>query len=267
MERNRRSWAVGVLAGLLFMSGCAGTEDAIPRMSIEVIDTRPHDPMAFTQGLEVEGDILYEGTGLPGASSVRASRLTTGVELARADLPAPYFGEGITLTGATSTEVPHTEAILWQLTWQDGVAISRDPVTLAERGRVRYDGEGWGLCAQAGRLVMSDGTDRLTFRDPVTFAPNGSVRLTSRNSSRLNELECAADGSVYANVWPTDTILRIDPDSGRILATIDAAGLLPATVRATTDTLNGIAQLPGTDRFLITGKNWPTMFEVRFTSS
>lgn len=145
------------------------------------------------------------------------------------------------------------------------MAIARDPATLAERGRASYDGEGWGLCSRDGRLVMSDGTDRLTFRDPVTFAPTGSVALTSWNNARLNELECAADGSVYANAWPTDTILRIDPESGHVLAAIEAAGLLPATARAGTDALNGIAQLPGTDRFLITGKNWPTMFEVRFT--
>ncbi|UAK34497.1 glutaminyl-peptide cyclotransferase [Nocardia asteroides] len=255
MERNRRSLAIGVLVGLLVSSGCGSPEDTTPRMNIEVVSTRPHDPTAFTQGLEIDGDVLYEGTGLAGASRVRASRLATGEELAEAALPAPYFGEGITVAGAT----------LWQLTWHDGVAIARDPATLAERGRVSYDGEGWGLCAMGGRLVMSDGTDRLTFRDPVTFAPVGSVELTSRNDARLNELECASDGTVYANDWPTDTILRIEPDSGTVLAAADAAGLLPATARAGADALNGIAQLPGTDRFLITGKNWPTIFEVRFT--
>jgi glutamine cyclotransferase len=254
MKRNRRALAIGVLVGLLVAAGCGPADESTPRMNIEVLGTRPHDPKAFTQGLEIDGDILYEGTGLTGASSVRASRLATGAELARTELPAPYFGEGITLAGTT----------LWQLTWHDGVAIARDPATLAERGRVSYDGEGWGLCAGAGRLIMSDGTDRLTFRDPATFAPTGSIELTSHNGARLNELECAADGSVYANDWPTDTILRIDPDSGAVLGTADAAGLLPATERAEADALNGIAQLPGTDRFLITGKNWPTMFEVRF---
>ncbi|MEV6320963.1 glutaminyl-peptide cyclotransferase [Nocardia sp. NPDC051787] len=255
MERNRRRLAISVLVGLLVVGGCGAAEDPPPRMKIEIVGTRPHDRQAFTQGLEVRGGILYEGTGLAGASSVRASRLATGEELARAELPAPYFGEGITIADAT----------LWQLTWHDGVAIARDPATLAERGRARYEGEGWGLCFRNGRLVMSDGTDRLTFRDPVTFAATGSVTLTSWNKARLNELECAADGSVYANDWPTDTILRIDPESGHVSAAIDATGLLPATARAGADALNGIAQLPGTDRFLITGKNWPTMFEVRFT--
>lgn len=114
---------------------------------------------------------------------------------------------------------------------------------------------------------MSDGSAGLTFRDPVTFAPTGSVALTSHTSARLNELECAEDGSVYANSWPTDQILRIDPESGRVLAVIDTAGLLSAAERAQTDVLNGIAQIPGTDRFLITGKYWPTVFEVRFVPS
>ncbi len=253
----QRSLAIGISVGLLLAAGCSATADATPRMTIELVGTRPHDPTAFTQGLEAHGDILYESTGLSGASSIRASRLTTGEQVARADLPAPYFGEGITRADTT----------LWQLTWRDEVAIARDPATLAEQHRVHYDGEGWGLCTRAGRLVMSDGSDRLVFRDPLTFAPTGSVRLSSRNDARLNELECATDGSVYANVWPTDTILRLDPDSGRVLASIDASGLLPPTSRAGAGVLNGIAQVPGTDRFLITGKNWPTIFEVRFVSS
>ncbi|MEV4237253.1 MULTISPECIES: glutaminyl-peptide cyclotransferase [unclassified Nocardia] len=254
MECNRRSLAVVVLVSLLGITGCGGSDDAVPRLHIEVVGTRPHDPRAFTEGLEVAGNVLYESTGMPGASDVRATDLTTGNELTRTGLPAPYFGEGVTKAGAT----------LWQLTWQNRVAIARDPATLAERTRASYDGEGWGLCTRADKLVMSNGTDTLTFRDPVTFAPTGTVTLTSRNRVELNELDCAADGSVYANSYPTDEILRIDPETGHVLAVIDAHGLLPAPARAGTDVLNGIAQLPGTDHFLITGKYWPTIFEVRF---
>lgn len=246
--------AVIVLVSLLGITGCGGSGDDPPRLHIEVVGTRPHDPRAFTQGLEVDGTVLYESTGMTGASGVRVSDLTSGNELTRSELPAPYFGEGVTKAGAT----------LWQLTWRDRVAIARDPVTLAERTRVSYDGEGWGLCTRADRLVMSNGTDTLTFRDPVTFAPTGTVTLTTRNRAKLNELDCAADGSVYANAYLTDEILHIDPETGRVLGVIDASGLLPATVRAGTDVLNGIAQLPGTDHFLITGKYWPTIFEVRF---
>ncbi|MFF3227625.1 glutaminyl-peptide cyclotransferase [Nocardia suismassiliense] len=254
MKRNRRSLAIGVLVGLVIWSGCGAAEEPSPTMNIEVVATRSHDPRAFTQGLEIHGEVLYEGTGLSGASSVRATNLSTGVELARADLPAPFFGEGITLAGDT----------LWQLTWQNHIAFARDPHTLAEVGRASYEGEGWGLCTRAGRLVMSNGTDTLTFRDPVTFAPTGSIRLTSNHNARLNELDCAEDGSVYANDWPSDRILRIDPDSGQVLAVIDAGALLPHLTRTSEDTLNGIAQIPGTDRFLLAGKNWPTTFEVRF---
>ncbi|MEU0501905.1 glutaminyl-peptide cyclotransferase [Nocardia sp. NPDC005998] len=254
MERNRRSLAVIVLISLLGLTGCRGSGDDPPRLRIEVVDTRPHDPRAFTEGLEVDGTVLYESTGMPGASRVRATDLTTGDELTGVELPAPYFGEGVSKAGD----------ILWQLTWQDRVAIARDPVTLAERSRVSYEGEGWGLCTRAGRLVMSNGSDTLTFRDPLTFAPTGTVTLTTHNNVHLNELDCAADGSIYANSYPTDEILRIDPETGAVLAVIDASGLLPATVRAGTDVLNGIAQLPGTDHFLITGKYWPTIFEVRF---
>ncbi|WP_433196037.1 glutaminyl-peptide cyclotransferase [Nocardia sp. CA-107356] len=254
MERNRRSLAVVVLVSLLGITGCGGSGDDPPRLRIEVIGTRPHDVKAFTEGLEVDGTVLYEGTGMPGASSVRAVDLNTGDELTRVDLPAPYFGEGVTKAGAT----------VWQLTWQDRVAIARDPATLTERSRASYDGEGWGLCTRAGRLVMSNGSDTLTFRDPVSFAPTGTVTITGRNRVHLNELDCAADGSIYANSYPTDEILRIDPETGGVLAVIDASGLLPATVRAGTDVLNGIAQLPGTDHFLVTGKYWPTIFEVRF---
>ncbi|MCM6773030.1 glutaminyl-peptide cyclotransferase [Nocardia sp. CDC159] len=258
MERKRRAWAA---AGLILLaavvsataSGCGESEDT-PRWRVEVIATRPHDRTAFTEGLEIDGTTLYESTGLIGKSGLRATDLTTGEQRARTELPGQLFGEGITKAGDT----------IWQITWKDGLAIARDPRTFAERGRARYDGEGWGLCTRRDRIVMSDGSATLTFRDPLTFAATGSIRLTAHHDARLNELDCAADGSIYANAWPTDHILRIDPDSGAVLADIDASGLLTPAERANANELNGIAQLPGTDRFLITGKNWPTMFEVRF---
>ncbi|MEV0031720.1 glutaminyl-peptide cyclotransferase [Nocardia sp. NPDC050793] len=254
MERNPRALAIGVLLGSLLTGGCGDAEPEPPRLRIEVVGVRPHDPGAFTQGLEVDGDLLYEGTGLRGRSTVRATDLRTGAELARAELPEKYFGEGIARAGDT----------LWQLTWQDGVAFARDPVTLEARSQAAYQGEGWGLCTRDGRLVMSDGTNTLTFRDPVTFAPTGSVTLRDHGGAHLNELDCAVDGSVYANDYPTNRILRIDPDSGVVLGVADASALLTREQRAAADVLNGIAQLPGTDRFLITGKYWPAMFEVRF---
>ncbi|MFD9359638.1 glutaminyl-peptide cyclotransferase [Streptomyces sp. NPDC060031] len=224
-----------------------------------VRDTLPHDPRAFTQGLEFRGATLYESTGLVGESSVRAG-LPGKPPSRRVDLPAPYFGEGITLSRAK----------LWQLTWDDGIAIERDPVTLLERRRVSFRGEGWGLCHQriAGRerLVMSDGSDRLTFRDPDTFTATGgiNVRQDGAPATQLNELECAPDGSIYANVHMTDTILRIDPRTGTVTADIDATGLLAASERREDQQLNGIAAVPGTNTFLLTGKLWPHMFQVSF---
>ncbi|MBF6187096.1 MULTISPECIES: glutaminyl-peptide cyclotransferase [Nocardia] len=254
MERNRRSSAVAVLVGALVAAGCGRPADPAPRLRIEVVATRPHDRTAFTQGLEVAGGVLYEGTGLTGRSFVRATDLATGAELARADVPGEYFGEGITKAGAT----------LWQLTWRDGVAFARDPATLRVLREVRYEGEGWGLCTRGERLVMSDGSDTLTFRDPETFAVTGTRTLRDRRGARLNELDCAPDGSVYANDYPSNRILRIDPDTGEVTGVADTGGLLTRAERADADVPNGIAALPGTDRFLLTGKYWPTMFEVRF---
>ncbi|MBO0855135.1 MAG: glutaminyl-peptide cyclotransferase [Nocardia sp.] len=261
MKRQRRAAAAAVLivaTVLTTVTGCDSADHTLlehtPRLRVEVVSTRPHDRGAFTEGLEVDDGTLYEDTGLPGRSTLTATDLATGNRTARIALPDEFFGEGITRSGDT----------LWQLTYREGVAFARDPRTLAERRRVHYDGEGWGLCGRGDRLVMSNGGDALTFRDRETFAITGSVRLTSHHEVRLNELDCAADGSVYANSWATDHILRIDPDSGAVLADIDASGLLSPAQRAGADVLNGIAQLPGTDRFLITGKYWPTIFEVRF---
>jgi glutamine cyclotransferase len=223
---------------------------------VQVRDSLPHSREAFTQGLELHDGLLYEGTGRTGASTVTmgaAGRKPTH----RVALGPEFFGEGTTVTGDR----------LRQPTWRDGVAFERDADTLAERRRVRYDGEGRGLCAQPGRLVMSDGTATLVFRDPVTFAERGSVtvREGGRPPGRLNELECAADGSVYANVWPTDRILRMDPDSGAVIAAVDASGLLASSDRAAgAGVLNGITEIAGTGEFLITGKNWPRLFRVAF---
>lgn len=254
MERTLRASAAGVLVGALVATGCGQPQDPAPRLRVEVVGTRPHDREAFTQGLEVVGEVLYESTGLKGRSGVRATELATGAELAGAELSDDYFGEGIA----------HTGAILWQLTWREGVAFARDPETLRVLREVRYEGEGWGLCARGGTLVMSDGSDTLTFRDPDTFEVRTTLRLRDRENANLNELDCAPDGFVYANDYPSSRVLRIDPDTGEVTGVADLGGLLTRAERADADVANGIAALPGTDRFLVTGKYWPTVFEVRF---
>lgn len=224
-----------------------------------MLDTRPHDRTSFTQGFELVDGVLYEGTGMVGASAMLATDPRTGEARARVDLPVPFFGEGITVAGDR----------IWQLTWENGVAFERDRATLAERRQVRYEGEGWGICHDGERLLMSDGSDRLTVRDPASFDVLGEVRVTRDGEpvDNLNELECV-DGAVWANVWQTDEIVRIDPASGTVTAVVDASGLLAGHAKpddlGTADVLNGIAAVPGTDEFLITGKYWPLTFHVRF---
>ncbi|WP_406693169.1 glutaminyl-peptide cyclotransferase [Saccharopolyspora sp. ID03-671] len=232
-----------------------GHAGSLPHLRVEVINVLPHDRSSFTQGLEIADGTLYEGTGLRGSSVLRAGDPQGGAARHEVRLPAEFFGEGITVTGDR----------IWQLTWQEGVAFERDRATLRELRRVEYPGEGWGLCFDGNRLVMSDGSDRLTFRDPATFAQVGEVPVTREGSQveELNELECAG-GQVWANVWGSDEIMRIDPANGQVTAVVDAEGLLPPEQRAGADVLNGIAAVPGTDEFLLTGKNWPSMFRVRF---
>ena len=256
------------VATVLLLAGCSAapteTAPAASALRVDVLARIPHDPKAFTQGFELVDGVLYEGTGLEGESSIRTVDPTTGAVKQKVDLPRDVFGEGITVAGDT----------IWQITWQDGIAFRRDRTTLAALGQVNYDGEGWGLCHDADRLIMSDGTDRLTFRDVDTFATTGDVRVrddAGRPVTRINELECVPDEDghtqVWANIWQTDEIVRIDPDSGLVTATVDLSGLLPEADRAGADVLNGIAHVPGTDEFLVTGKLWPTMFRVRFVTS
>jgi glutamine cyclotransferase len=164
------------------------------------------------------------------------------------------FGEGITVVGDR----------IWQLTWRDDVVLEWDRNTFTLLRELPVADEGWGLCHDGSRLVRSDGTDMLHFQDPTTFADTGSIAVTldGQPVTELNELECA-DGQVWANVWQTDRIVRIDPATGRVTAVVDAAGLLDAGRRAHTDVLNGIAAV-GNGEFLLTGKLWPAMFRVRF---
>jgi glutaminyl-peptide cyclotransferase len=229
--------------------------DAPDHLAVKVLSVRPHDPNAFTQGLLLHDGSLYESTGLKGRSTLREVDPQTGAVKRKVDMPADYFAEGLALVGDR----------LIQLTWQNGKALLYDRADFKPVGELHYDGEGWGLCWDGTRLVMSDGSDRLTFRDPKTFAILSTLGVTvgGQPAYQLNELECV-DGAIYANVWQTDDILRIDPKDGRVTAVIDASGLLTREERLKTDVLNGIAWDPAAKSFLITGKLWPKLFEVRF---
>jgi len=228
------------------------------RLRPEVMSVRPHDWRAFTQGLLLHNGLLYESTGLYGQSTLREVDPQTGEVYRRLDLPPNLFGEGLALV----------DDRLIQLTWIEGIAIVHDLPTFEKRAELRYSGEGWGLCYDGEKLVMSDGSDQLFFRDPTTFQLLGQVGvlLEGRPVRQLNELECVGD-SIYANVWQTDDILRIDQRTGRVIAVVDASGLLTPEerrARPPDDVLNGIAYDATNDVFLVTGKRWPRLFEVRF---
>ncbi|WP_433274414.1 glutaminyl-peptide cyclotransferase [Actinosynnema sp. CS-041913] len=247
------------MASVLVLSAACTSPPSGPEQpvkGVEVLGTIPHDTSAFTQGLELVDGVLYEGTGLAGQSTLRRLDPATGEVRQQVELPSPLFGEGVTVVGDR----------IWQITWQNGIAIQRDRGTLEEVKRVTYDGEGWGLCRDGGRLVMSDGTEELRFRDPETFAETG--RVTVRRNGiplvRINELECVG-GQVWANLWQLDEVVKIDPGTGDVLATVDLSSLRPADVPKD-NVLNGIAAVPGTDEFLVTGKNWPTIFRVRLNA-
>lgn len=234
------------------------------RLRVEVVESYPHDREAFTQGLLLEGPgTLLESTGHYGVSELRRVDLETGEVMRRQGLPAEVFGEGL-------ARVPGGKGggyRLMQITWREGVALLWDAASFERRGEFRYSGEGWGLCYQPeeDRLVMSDGSPRLTFRDPRTFAVTREVTVTleGRPLGALNELECV-DGRVWANVYGQQALVEIDPAEGRVTAVVNASGLLAAEESGGTDVLNGIAHDPSDGTFLLTGKLWPRLFRVRF---
>jgi glutaminyl-peptide cyclotransferase len=220
---------------------------------LKVVRVFPHDPRAFTQGLLFLDGKLYESTGLNGRSSVRRVDLTSGQVEQESKLPAELFGEGLARVGQR----------LIQLTWKNRKALVWDLATLDKESEFAYDGEGWGLCFDGRHLVMSDGSDKLTWRNPSTFAKEGEihVRLAGRPLANLNELECTGS-AVYANVWQDNHIARIDAKSGEVTAWIDASGLLDPSETAAADVLNGIAEMASTGHLLVTGKLWPHLYEV-----
>ncbi len=228
------------------------------QLRVQVLAVLPHDPSAFTQGLLFHEGRLYESTGRYGSSSLREVERATGQVVRAVDLASNYFGEGLTLVGDR----------LIQPTWLEHVAFVYDRATFSPLGQFTYPTEGWGICYDGTQLVMSDGSNTLTLRDPGTFAVTRQIGVTLNGlpQAQLNELECVGD-HVFANVWLTDTILRIDPRTGIVTAVIDASGLLSPGERAGTDVLNGIAYDGSRRTFLITGKLWPKLFEVQFVAN
>lgn len=243
-------------------SGDGGDGDDEPQL-LEIVVTREllHSPTAFTQGLEIFDGRLYESTGAPAdrTSSLRELARDTGDVLRLQEITEDLFAEGLTFV----------DGAIFQLTWQDGVALVWDPSDFTEIDRFSYEGQGWGLCFNGRVLVMSDGSDELHFRDPVSFERVGNpvpVTLNGEELPSLNELECV-DEVVWANVWQTDLIVQIDPVTGRVLALADASDLGQPRPDDPNAVLNGIAWDPETETFLITGKDWPVIYEVEFEAA
>lgn len=226
---------------------------------VDVVALIAHDSAAFTQGLELVDGWIYESTGGYGESSVRRIDPATGRVEAEVALDDALFGEGLTASGDT----------LIQLTWREGQALVWDRTDLTLVGTHRYDGDGWGICSLDETLIMSDGSDRLVRRNPIDFEIESTieVRLAGTDVQLLNELECI-DGLILANVWPSDDIIVINPDTGDVLAVIDASAVASAVDRPDDGraVLNGIADL-GDGRLLLGGKWWPHHVVVTLTTA
>lgn len=243
---------------LLYCMGLAGqTVLAAPTLDYRVVRSTPHDPTAFTQGLVIAGDQLIEGTGLYGQSHLTVRDRASGKLLHSTALAANEFGEGVTVVG---------DRVI-QLTWMNAIAYVYN-LQLKRIGSFPLKTEGWGLAYDGHRLILSDGSSRLRFLDPSTFAETGQVEVTDQGLriEQLNELE-VIHGLVYANVWQSDRIAIIDPHSGIVQAWLDLSTLKDQLPRdsnwdSQNFVLNGIAVLPKNDHLLVTGKCWPLMFEV-----
>lgn len=248
--------------GLLAFCACKGDgkktlqqppQPVAPVATVDVIRSFPHDTSAYTQGLVWHGGFLYESTGRTGYSSLRKVQLDSGKVLRRVEIPAPTFAEGLALFGGR----------LYQLTWQDQVGFVYELDTFRRVGTFPYEGEGWGLTTDGRALILSDGSSQLRFLDPNGYRELRSVSVKDGTEfvNDLNELEWVK-GEVWANVWHTNRIARIDPRSGAVKGWVDLTGVMgpqpdPEAVA------NGIAYDAEHDRLFVTGKLWPTLFEIR----
>ena len=249
-----------VLAVLAFCAcGPATQASGVPEYTYEVVHSYPHDKLAFTEGLIYKDGFLYESTGLEQQSSVRKVKLETGEVVQKHDVPGQYFGEGI---------------IIWkdkmlQMTYRTEIGFVYDLKTFEVKSEFHYPGEGWAFTTDGKQIIMDDGTAELRFWDPETLKETGRLTVTDQGQpvAKLNELEWVK-GEIYANIWETDKIARIDPRTGKVVGWIDLTGLLKPTERVTdgdfaTDVLNGIAYDAQHDRLFVTGKRWPKVFEIK----
>lgn len=230
---------------------------SIPIYSYKIVQTYHHDPSAFTQGLVYDGGFFYEGTGEYGQSSLRRVCLEDGSVLQQTKLENSLFGEGVAVW----------KGRLIQLTWQSGLGLVYGKENLTEIGHFSYRTEGWGLTSDGRRLIMSDGTQTLHFLDPETYRELGQIPVKYNGTPvvGLNELEYI-NGRIYANLWPTNWIAVISPETGDIVGAVDLSGILPKRDARGVDVLNGIAYDPEGGRLFVTGKLWPKLFQIELVS-
>jgi glutaminyl-peptide cyclotransferase len=242
--------------GLCLIACASVSQAAVPIYDVDVVHTYPHDTAAFTEGLFYLKGFLYESTGLEQHSSIRKVRLETGEVIQKVDIPAEYFGEGIV----------DWRGRLISLTWKSHLGFVFDLQSLKLQRKFQYEGEGWALTHDDKQIIMSDGTSELRFLDPTTLQETGriAVILEGKPVARVNELEWVK-GEIWANVWETNWIVRIDPGNGHVVGVVNIAGLLKPEdiVAGQTDVPNGIAYDAKRDRLFVTGKNWPKLFEIR----
>lgn len=247
-----------IVAAALLLAACGSSNQpaAIPEYGYEVIHTYPHDSTAFTEGLFWLNGYLYESTGLTGFSDIRKVDLETGRVVQQHELPEAYFGEGIV----------NWKDKLVQLTYKTEVGFTYNLESFTVLGQFHYPGEGWSLTQDGKRIIMDDGTAQLRFWNPDTLQETGRLTVTANGQpvQNLNELEWIK-GEIYANIWETNRIARIDPANGHVIGWIDLTGILPDSDRipGETDVLNGIAYDAQADRLFVTGKKWPKLFQIR----
>jgi len=253
--------ALAALSSLLIISGCSDSRnsEAQTEYTYQVVNVYPHEPNAFTQGLVFEEGYLFEGTGLNGRSTLRKVQLETGNILQVHKLTTKFFGEGITIY--------HDKII--QLTLRSNVGFVYDKDSFKLLQQFSYNTEGWGITHDGKRLIMSDGTSTLYFLDPETFNKTGSIKVHDNGASvkGLNELEYVK-GQIFANIWPTERIAIIEPDTGQVVGWVNMKGLLSQEDSGQfVDVLNGIAYDAVGDRLFVTGKFWPKLFEIKLVPS
>ena len=250
-----------LLAGVFALTGLAGCShpalsEPVPVCKAQVLESYPHDPGAFTEGLFYLDGLLWESTGLKGRSRVFSRRVEDATPLKVGEVDPTFFGEGI---------VPVGDEII-SLTWRDGMAYRWDRATMTAKELFVFTGEGWGMTAHGGRIWQSDGSATLRLRDPETFAQVDSLAVTDGEGhpvDQLNELEWI-DGEIWANVWMEERIARIDPASGKVVGWIDLSGLAAdAGARTPDDVANGIAWDEAGGRIFVTGKNWSKLYRIR----